>query len=68
MKYNEMLNTRTPEQIKKHAEIKERVIRSVKRSPSILNKDSVLYNKISYLVRIDTKDANKKEAIRKLFK
>ena len=63
-----MLNTRTPQQIMKHHEIKERVIRSVKRCPNVLNKDSLLYNKISYLVRIDTKNANKKEAIRKLFK
>lgn len=68
MKYIEMLNTRTPQQIMKHHEIKERVIRSVKTNPTVLSKDSVLYNKISCLTRINTKDANKKEAIRKLFK
>lgn len=68
MKYQEMLNSRTPQQIIKHVEIRERVVRSVKQNPNVINKDSALYNRISCLTRITIKDENKKERIRKLFK
>lgn len=68
MKYQEMLNSRTPQQIIKHVEIRERVVRSVKQNPHVINKDSALYNRISCLTRITIKDENKKERIRKLFK
>lgn len=64
MKYAEMLNTRTPQQIIKHAEIQERVIRAAIQNIKVVNPNSVLYNKITKLVE----NAKTKEGFRKLFK
>lgn len=64
MKYNEMLNTRTPQQIIKHSEIQERVLRSAMNNIKVVNPNSILYNRITKLV----KNAKTKERVKQLFK
>ena len=64
MKYIEMLNTRTPQQIIKHAEIKERVVRSVMLNSNVLNKDSILQKRITDIITIK----KSKDGFKKLFK
>lgn len=64
MKYQEMLNTRTPQQIIKHSEIQERVLRSAMNNIKVVNPNSILYNRITKLV----KNAKTKERVKQLFK
>ena len=59
MKYQEMLNTRTPQQIIKHSEIQERVLRSAMNNIRVVNPNSILYNRITKLV----KNAKTKERV-----
>ena len=64
MKYKEMLNARTPQQIIKHSEIQERVLRSAMYNIKVVNPNSILYNRITKLV----KNAKTKERVKQLFK
>jgi hypothetical protein len=64
MKYKEMLNARTPQQIIKHSEIQERVLRSAMNNIKVVNPDSILYNRITKLVE----NAKTKERVKQLFK
>lgn len=64
MKYKEMLNARTSQQIIKHSEIQERVLRSAMNNIKVVNPNSILYNRITKLV----KNAKTKERVKQLFK